>query len=167
MSCYNFRKSVIENCDAFENNCCFIPNCGLLHKYKYCYKYQNTICHNDKCPFLHCTSLEQLRYESTGKETEQLKREVGRTLQSSNICGDFKKGVCRRQKCRLRHIKNDASLECPICRDEITVERFGAGDCGHVFCWSCARRCLNDTQEHGIEVKCPICRHTLPYNKLS
>lgn len=41
---------------------------------------------------VHCTSLEQLRYETTGKEREHLKKEVGRTLQSSSICGDFKNG---------------------------------------------------------------------------
>lgn len=163
-----FRKPVIENCAAFEKNCCFVPDCGFLHKYKYCYKYQNTTCCDDKCPFLHCTSLEQLCYETTGKETENLKREVGRTLQSSSICGDFKNGICTRTKCRLRHVKlNDIALQCPICSENMIVERFGAGDCGHVFCLICALRCSNDTNKQYIEIMCPICRRILPYKKLS
>lgn len=162
-----FRKPIIENCVAFENNCCFAENCGFLHKYKYCYKYQNTTCHNNKCPFLHCTSLEQLRYETTGKESEHLKREVGRTLQSSSICGDYKNGDCTQTKCRLRHVKFNACLQCPIRRENITVESLGAGECGHMFCLIWALRCSNDTNKQFIEITCPICRRTIPYIKLS
>ncbi|XP_024894113.1 uncharacterized protein LOC112468927 [Temnothorax curvispinosus] len=169
MSCYNFPKSVIEECAAFKNNCCLVPNCGFIHKYKYCYKYQNTTCSDNKCPFLHCTSVEQLRYETTGKETEQLKREVGRTLQNSSICGKFKNGDCTLPKCRLRHVKYDvAPLECTICTEIINVEHLGAGDCGHIFCANCAMRCLiNDEYENFVETRCPICRKSVPYKKLS
>lgn len=63
----------------------------------------------------------------TGKATENLKREVGRTLQNTDICGDFKTNICTRTNCNRRHIKLDGrqSLECPICRDQIVMNSFG------------------------------------------
>ncbi|XP_011705593.1 PREDICTED: uncharacterized protein LOC105460802 [Wasmannia auropunctata] len=169
MSCYGSRKAVVEKCTRFEKGNCFDMDCEFLHNYKYCFQFQNTTCRNQKCPFLHCTGVEQLRYETTGKPTDNLKREVGRTLQSTNICGDFKKNVCKRTKCKRRHVKLDdiEPLECPVCRDEMIIENFGAGYCGHIFCMKCAFRLLNDEVESGkIKVNCPICRQETIYKKL-
>lgn len=144
-----------------QNKCkksyCMDLDCGNVHIYKYCYNYQNTTCREKECPFLHCTSVEQYRYEITGKATENLKREVGRTLQNTDICNDFKKNICQRIKCKLRHIRLDTQpLQCPICRGQIillhnsyiilckdSIESFGAAICGHILCYNCALRCIS------------------------
>ncbi|XP_011859953.1 PREDICTED: uncharacterized protein LOC105557345 [Vollenhovia emeryi] len=164
MACYGSRKEFVERC---KNYSCLDLDCGSVHTYKYCFMFQNTTCRNEKCQFLHCTSVEQLQYETTGKPTEHLKREVARTLQNTNICGDFKTSVCNRTKCKRRHIKLDNSepLECPICTKAIIIENFGAGDCGHIFCCKCASRIVNETNDE-MKVQCPICRFTGEYKKL-
>lgn len=135
----------------------------------YCYKYENTKCNARNCPFLHCTSVEEYRYLTTGEATEHMKREVGRTLQTTNICGDFKPSVCKRASCNRRHIKIDDihPLECPICCQEITVQSFGAAYCGHMFCYNCALRCLDNRidNQSSITVNCPICRSPSSYKK--
>ncbi|KAM0736149.1 hypothetical protein ACS0PU_010110 [Formica fusca] len=166
MSYYGSRKVIVEKC---ANNFCSDLDCDFVHTYKYCFKFQNTTCRNDICPFLHCTSVEQLRYETTGNPTEHLKREVGRTLQNKNICSDFKTSVCNRTKCKLHYIKLDdsESLQCPICTKTMTTEKFGTGECGHIFCYDCALRMLSDmVHAEIIKVHCPICRSTTEYKKL-
>jgi len=102
----------------------------------------------------------------SGKATENLKREVGRTLQNTNICGDFKKNVCKRSICHRRHIKLDGKpLECPICREQIVIKSFGAALCGHMFCYNCALRCLDNDINGEIAVRCPMCRSKCVYKK--
>lgn len=161
----------MQKCKNFEKCCCTNLDCGSIHTYRYCYNYQNTKCSVKKCPYLHCTIVEQYRYEMTGKATENLKKEIGRTLQNSDICGDFKKNICKRTKCYRRHIKSDDSmqdLECPICRDEIMSEFLGAALCGHIFCYKCALRCLNNNEnETGlINLYCPLCNSNSMYKRL-
>ncbi|XP_024882549.1 uncharacterized protein LOC112461518, partial [Temnothorax curvispinosus] len=108
-----------------RRSCCF-DDCTFVHKYKYCYNYQNTICSREEmCPYIHITSVEQARYEATGKATEYLKQEVGRTLQNPNICKDFKNDNCNRDNCNLRHVNSNRSLECPICCEEVKRDTFG------------------------------------------
>ncbi|XP_071575056.1 uncharacterized protein [Temnothorax nylanderi] len=63
-------------CNNFKRGCCFDIHCTFVHKYKYCYNYQNTTCSREMCPFIHVTSVEQARYEATGKATEYLKQEM-------------------------------------------------------------------------------------------
>lgn len=142
-----------------------------MHVFKYCYNFQNTTCCNKNCPYLHCTSVEQLQYETTGNPTKNLKREVGRTLQNKNICNDYKTSVCNRANCKRRHIKLDdikTSLTCVICTLKITVNNFGAAECGHIFCYDCALQMLSDDTKNVeiIKVKCPICRFKANYIKL-
>lgn len=147
---------------------CTDLDCGNVHIYKYCYNYQNTTCREKDCPFLHCTGVEQYRYEITGKATENLKREVGRTLQNVDICNDFKKNICHRVKCNFRHIKLDdmEPLQCPICREQIIIESFGAAICGHIFCYNCALKCISrNINEETIKVDCPMCRSENVYKK--
>ena len=142
-------------------------DCGYVHIYKYCFNYQNTTCCNKNCPYLHCTSVEQFQYEATRNFTENLKKEVGRTLQSKNICHDYKISSCNRDKCERRHIKFDdiKPLKCSICITNITINNFGATECGHVFCYKCALQLLDDyaVNVEIIKVKCPICRFTADY----
>ena len=105
----------------------------------------------------------------TGKATENLKKEVGRTLQNTNICGDFKKGICIRENCNRRHVKVDnmQPLECPICRDQIVTSSFGAVICRHILCYECALKCLNaKLDEEQLTVYCPMCRIKGKYKKL-
>lgn len=105
----------------------------------------------------------------TRKATENLKREVGRTLQNTNICGDFKKGMCTRTTCKHRHVKfNTSPLECPICRDKIVMDTFGALTCGHILCLECASKLLkdDDTYNEDIIIECPMCRGKRKYKKL-
>lgn len=129
------------------------------------------MCDNDKCPYLHCTSFERIRYETTGRLTENMQREVSRSLQDPSLCGDYKNGNCKRNKCKLKHVKfNDTPFECCVCRDDMTVQNFGAADCGHMFCFNYALRCIHDRcNDLGltINVTCPLCRQTQPYRKLS
>lgn len=153
-----------------QNTCqktdCANLDCDFVHSYKYCYQYQNTKCTKKNCPYLHCTSVEQYRYMITGKPTDNLKREVGRTLQSVNVCGDLKKNTCKRTNCNRRHIHNTLPLECPICREIIVMESFGAGIwCGHIFCYNCALHLINNNDEEMI-VQCPICRIHVKYKQL-
>lgn len=125
------------------------------------------------CPFLHITSVEQARYETSGKATERLKREIGRTLQESYICGDFKSGTCERQNCNRRHINTDP-LECRICHEQINIDNLGASVCGHMLCYTCALKCIPEVYEiEGgnendlIKIKCPMCRTVNEYKKFS
>lgn len=144
---------------------CADLNCGFVYSYKYCYEYQNTKCPRQNCPYLHCTSIEQFRYAVTGKATDNLKREVGRTLQSVNICGDFKKNLCKRAICNRRHICHDVQpLECPICQERIVTKTFGAATCGHIFCYNCALQFISPDEE-GINIKCRICGLHVKYKK--
>jgi hypothetical protein len=104
----------------------------------------------------------------TGKATETLKREVRRTLQNTNICGDFKNNVCKRTSCNRRHVKLDTQpLECPICCEQIDTESFGAALCGHMFCYNCVT-CIDGyvNREGLITVQCPMCRTQSIYKKL-
>lgn len=165
---FYFRKPIIQDCENFKNNCCFDSNCSFLHRYKYCFQYQNTTCSNERCRFLHCTGTEQLRYETTGVITEYMKREIGRTLQISNICGDFKYNTCNRTKCKLRHInwESTMSMACIICTNNLNVENIGAGNCGHLLCHNCALWSLYNEDRQQIEIRCPVCRSICEYNKL-
>jgi len=147
---------------ACQNHNCDDLDCGFVHLYKYYYEYQNTKCFRQNCPYLHCTSIEQLRYTITGNATENLKREIGRTLQSVNICGDFKNNLCKRAICNRRHITLDTQpLECPICREIIVTKTFGAAFCGHIFCHNCLLRLIS----YDEEIKCPMCRRFVTYKK--
>lgn len=83
MSLYGSQQACRKKCIHFEKCCCNDLNCGFVHMYKYCFQYQNTTYSKKKCLYLHCTSMEQYRYIVTGKATENLKREVGRTLQNT------------------------------------------------------------------------------------
>lgn len=165
-----FRGQFAEKCIHFRKGCCTNLDCGFVHTYRYCYEYQNTTCSNKKCPYLHCTSVEQHRYLMTGKATENLKREVGRTLQNTDICGDFKNDMCIRRNCDRRHVKLDdrQPLECLICREQITIKSFGAATCGHMFCYNCALKCLNNDVDKGnsIKLQCPMCRSQGGYKNL-
>lgn len=114
--------------------------------------------------------MEQLQYETTGKPTKNLKREVGRTLQNKNICNDYKTSVCNRANCK-RHIKLDdikTSMTCVICILKITVNNFGAAECGHIFCYDCALQMLSDDTKkcRNNKSKSPICRFKANYIKL-
>lgn len=106
----------------------------------------------------------------TGKATENLKREVGRTLQNTDICGDLKKNSCTRTNCNRRHVKLDSiqPLECPICRNKIVMNSFGAVTCGHILCYNCALKCLKDAidSKQSITIYCPMCRCEGGYKKL-
>ncbi|XP_024869960.1 zinc finger CCCH domain-containing protein 10-like [Temnothorax curvispinosus] len=171
MSFYGSQKdSSLQKCEDFKKCCCTNLDCSFIHEYKYCYNYQNATCNEKNCPFLHCTSVEQYRYIMTGKTTENLKKEVGRTLQNTNICGDFKNNVCKRSICNRRHVKLDdlQPLECPICRDTITLKSIGVPLCGHMFCYNCGLKCLSSNTVKGgsIVVYCPMCRSEQPYKKL-
>lgn len=48
------------------------------------------------------------------------------------------------------------------------METFGAGGCGHIFCYSCALHMLNDEESNGemMKVQCPFCKITSEYKKL-
>lgn len=164
---FYFRKPIVQDCIKFKNNCCFDQDCTFLHRYKYCYEYQNTTCRNERCQFLHCTSVEQLRYETTGIMTEHIKREVGRSIQHFNICGDFKIKTCNRLKCKLRHIKLEdlKPMTCIICTENIIVENFGAGDCGHIFCYNCALRSLYNEAGQQMKIQCAVCKCVNEYKK--
>lgn len=124
------------------------------------------------CRFIHLTSVEQARYEATGKATEYLKREVGRTLQNSNICKDFKNGNCNRDNCYLRHLHfNNRTLDCSICCEQIEYSTFGTCTCGHMICSTCALKCTYSTygepeDDELITVKCPMCRSIVHYKQL-
>jgi len=112
--------------------------------------------------------MEQLRYETTGVATENLKSEIGRTLQNKNICRNFKNNACKQTKCKLRHVNvENKSLECRICKKTIIKEIFGTGEWGHIFCYDCALYRLQDRVNSDIkEVYCVICRSITTYIKL-
>ncbi|KAL0114876.1 hypothetical protein PUN28_011910 [Cardiocondyla obscurior] len=104
-----------------------------------------------------------------GEANEQLKRKVGRTLQNTNICGDYKTGVCEREVCDRRHIKKKdvKPLECPICAKKITVQTFGATECGNMVCLDCSLKGLENREidEDRIMVLCPKCKKISEYKR--
>lgn len=161
-------------CSDFKKGCCILGSCDLVHTYQYCFKYQNMTCDDESCQFLHVTSVEQARYETSGKATEHLKQEVGRTLQESNICGDFKRGSCTREDCNRRHISTANTMECTICRFDIEEDNLGAASCGHVLCYNCALRQaelpdvyeVREDNENDMIIKCPFCMRNKHYKKL-
>lgn len=104
----------------------------------------------------------------TGKATENLKREVGRTLQNTDICGDLKKNVCKRENCNRRHVKPLERLQCFICTYQISTDTFGAVSCGHILCYNCALRILSDTvnTDNSLKICCPQCKCIGKYKKL-
>ncbi|KAL0100559.1 hypothetical protein PUN28_019706 [Cardiocondyla obscurior] len=83
-------------CEAFTKESCATWDCKKVHQFRYCYQYQNTVCNKNDCPYLHCTRVEQYDYIVSGIPTQRLKEEVARTLQNTNVCGDFKTRGCIR-----------------------------------------------------------------------
>ncbi|KAL0108683.1 hypothetical protein PUN28_015279 [Cardiocondyla obscurior] len=156
ITCYYILEKR-QLCENFIKGRCNTNQCDLLHTYKYCFSYQNTTCHNSTCLYLHITSVEQARYERTGKASDRMRTEVGRTLQNTNICGDYKSGRCQRENCNRRHIAHTEKMECIICCQEVSRDTFGAGRCKHVYCYTCALKCADYIQTEDIlTIECPI-----------
>ncbi|XP_070529970.1 zinc finger CCCH domain-containing protein 10-like [Cardiocondyla obscurior] len=154
-------------CRDFQRGACSNSYCAFVHPYRYCFNYQNKKCTNAQCRFLHVTSVEQARYEATGLSSAKLRYEVGRTLQNSIICGDYKAGRCNRTDCQRRHIGHDEKLECIVCCGEIVLDTFGASSCGHVYCYTCALKCQGPPRPYTmLTVVCPVCRSVPSYEQL-
>lgn len=69
---------------------------------------------NCNCPsfyrFIHCTPEEVEEYKSTGQMSPQIIVEASRKNQlpgSIPVCKEFKKGLCRRNFCKYRHITKE------------------------------------------------------------
>ncbi|KAL0117652.1 hypothetical protein PUN28_008804 [Cardiocondyla obscurior] len=164
---YFGQQSKQQMCANYRKGSCNNAACAVVHSYKYCFNYQNTRCTNANCKYLHITSVAQARYETTGVVTNQLRYEVGRTLQNTNICGDYKTGQCSRENCQRRHIAHRDVLECVVCCDTIVRDTFGAANCGHIFCNTCALKCEGPSQNNNIlTVVCPVCQSVGGYEQL-
>lgn len=72
--------------------------------------------------------------------------------------------TCNRLKCKLQHIKLEdlKPITCIVCTENVTVETFGAADCGHKFCLNCAYQLLHD-EDRQLKVLCPVCRRISEY----
>lgn len=48
------------------------------------------------------------------------------------------------------------------------MEKFSTEKCGHIFCYDCALRMLNDNRIHTeiMKIYCPICLSITEYTKL-
>jgi SNF2 family DNA or RNA helicase len=52
--------------------------------------------------------------------------------------------------------KNDLSLSCPVCLDEIPEKDMTVTMCGHKFCWECVYQNYK-INSHTRQFKCPFC----------
>lgn len=81
----------------------------------FCHDFQNTGCPRPTCKFIHCSAEEVEEYKQTGEMSNQILVEASRKNQLPGIqpiCNLFKKGVCRRQTCKFRHItKQEEDVE--------------------------------------------------------
>lgn len=81
----------------------------------FCHDFQNTGCPRPTCKFIHCSAEEVEEYKQTGEMSNQMLVEASRKNQLPGIqpiCNLFKKGVCRRQTCKFRHItKQEEDVE--------------------------------------------------------
>lgn len=154
-----FSGQLAEKCRDFDAGLCTNQNCPFVHTFKYCFSYQNTRCVNDKCLYMHCTSIERLRYESTGKLTDRILSEASRTFQTRTvrICHDFIRGKCTRSKCKFLHTATaeESVIKCPICMDVISRDKFCCMvQCNHILCLTCALRMVElRSSEH---IKMPV-----------
>ncbi|CAH0557447.1 unnamed protein product [Brassicogethes aeneus] len=76
----------------------------------FCHDFQNSVCPRPHCKFIHCTPEEVEEYKRTGEMSNQILAEATRKNQlpgTPPVCNQFKKGQCRRNFCKFRHITKE------------------------------------------------------------
>nr|CAI5834111.1 unnamed protein product [Callosobruchus analis] len=111
------RQSEKEDsvCRDFLRGICDRKFCKYKHQtdpksLNFCHDYQNSMCPRPYCKFIHCTLDEVDEYKRTGQMSTQILAEATRKNQLPGIppvCKQFKKGICRRNVCKYRHITKE------------------------------------------------------------
>ncbi|VEN52928.1 unnamed protein product [Callosobruchus maculatus] len=111
------RQSEKEDniCRDFLRGICDRKFCKYKHQtdpksLNFCHDYQNSMCPRPYCKFIHCTLDEVDEYKRTGQMSTQILAEATRKNQLPGVppvCKQFKKGMCRRNVCKYRHITKE------------------------------------------------------------
>ncbi|KAK9888423.1 hypothetical protein WA026_000671 [Henosepilachna vigintioctopunctata] len=102
-------------CRDFVRGMCDRKYCKYKHETQsptlnFCHDFQNSFCPRPKCKFIHCTPDEVDEYKRTGKMSNQILAEATRKNQLPGmhpICNQFRKGLCRRNNCKYRHLTKE------------------------------------------------------------
>ncbi|KAJ3653454.1 hypothetical protein Zmor_012704 [Zophobas morio] len=102
-------------CRDFVRGICERKYCKYKHEFEmkqlnFCHDFQNNICPRNNCKFIHCTPEEEIEYKNTGIMSNHILAEATRKNQlpgAQPICNQFRKGLCRRNYCKYRHLTRE------------------------------------------------------------
>lgn len=130
----------------------------------YCRDFQNTgKCKfgQQKCRFVHVSIADQKTFLDTGIPSPMLYEELGRTMESQQICRRFLRGRCDEPNCKFPHraVKSTKLWSCPVCKLYINAQKMAcAAPCNHVICRECLDAIVASAKASFIETYCPVCR---------